>query len=224
METEENELEDEIIINEEDSLNNEDVVDDSIVDDTNNNLDDFDYSTLLSSMELTMKVNLPYKALSNNATEVENEGKTLTWDFMKLKDENIQFEFVMYNIPNIIITIIGIVLLLILIVLLLTKNKKTNKVVSTNNKLSSSMPNQQNVSINKKVQNTIQGANEIEPALKETQEIKSIAPLTPMPEPIKLDSIIDIQNISEQPQTIENPQNNQTSQYDSILQESTDKQ
>lgn len=193
LESDENlELEDELII-EEDAINDEEVIEDN----PSNNLENFDYSALLSSMELTMRVNLPYKSLSNNATDVENEGKTLTWDFMELKDENVQFEFIIYNISNIIITIIGIVLLLILIVLLLTKNKKTKN---------SKEPN-----------------IELNTAQKEAQEITNIASLTPMPEPIKLDSVCDIQNISEQPQTIENQQNNQTSQYDSILKDSTDK-
>lgn len=208
---EDNEL-DEDIITDEDTINDEEIIDDSVTDDANNDLNDFDYSSLLSSMELTMKVNLPYKALINNATNIKNDGKTLTWDFMKLKDENIQFEFVMYNIPNIIITIIGIVLLLILIILLLTKNKKSNKVVSTNDN-----------SLNKKTQNTKESNVVLKTTTKEAQEITNIAPLTPMPEPIKLDSVSDIQNISEQPQTIENQQNNQTSQYDSILKDSTDK-
>ena len=36
---------------------------------------------------VSSKVNLPYKALSSNATNIENDGTTLTWDFMKFKED-----------------------------------------------------------------------------------------------------------------------------------------
>ena len=84
-------LEDEIIMDDE-LLTDEDLTfenditidDDETLDiteeDTNSSLEDFDYSSLMSEIEVSMKVKLPYKALSNNATTVENDGTSLTWD------------------------------------------------------------------------------------------------------------------------------------------------
>lgn len=105
---------------------------------TSSGIDDFDYTTLLSSMDLTMKVKLPYKALSNNATLVENDGKTLTWDLMNFEKKAIEFEFEIYNTTNIIIVVaVGILVIVLLIVLIINNIKKKNKnnVVPTNNEI-----------------------------------------------------------------------------------------
>lgn len=262
LESENNELEDNIIIEEnkeledniiieEDTLNGENVIDEIVVDDKTEETTDFDYSTFLSSMELTMRVNLPYKALRNNATEVENEGKTLTWDFMKFKEETIEFEFVIYNIPNIIITVVGVILIIVLIIVILIKSKKkkrtnnnvvkktnsesqystitdnnqvqtnpTNIIEQSSENTSNFISNQQLTLSTESINQTIQSQS-IEN--KETQPNTITPPLEPMPEPIKLDAVSNIQNIPEQIQPITNTQNNQTSQYDSILQENTDK-
>ena len=187
----ENVLEDNIELEDEDLIGDDEVIEDN----ASNNLNNLDYSELLSRMELTMKVNLPYKALSNNATNIKNEGKTLTWNLMELKGENIEFEFIIYNIPNIIITIVAIILLIITIILLLTKKKKE---LNTSN------------------------IRTILETTKENQEITNIQ-LIPMPKPIKLDAITNIQNIPEQSKYTENEENQHQSQYDSILQESIDK-
>lgn len=202
----ENVLEDNIELEDEDLIGDDEVIEDNASNDLNN----LDYSELLSNMELTMKVNLPYKALSNNATNIKNEGKTLTWNLMELKGENIEFEFIIYNIPNIIITIVAIILLIITIILLLTKKKKEGKVLPTKDN-----------SLNKKELNTSNIRTILE-TTKENQEITNIQ-LIPMPKPIKLDAITNIQNIPEQSKYTEIEQNQHHSQYDSILQESTDK-
>lgn len=110
-----------------DYLTDEDYYDTTEDDYTSSGIEDFDYTDLMSSMDLTMKVNLPYKALSNNATLVENEGKTLTWDLMSFHDETIEFEFEIYNTTNIIIVVAsGILVLVLLIVLIVKKLKKKN--------------------------------------------------------------------------------------------------
>lgn len=125
-----------------DYLTDEDYYDTTEDDYTNSGIKDFDYTTLLSSMELKMKVNLPYKALSNNATLVENDGTTLTWDLMNFEKDAIEFEFEIYNTTNIIIIavsgILVIVLLIVLIIKKLSKKNKNNVVASTNNE---TMPN-----------------------------------------------------------------------------------
>ena len=73
-------------------------------------------------------VNLPYKAVSSNATQKSNDDKTLTWDLTTLKEnENIKFEFYIYNMTNILIGIGVIVVILIIVILLIVKSKKSKK-------------------------------------------------------------------------------------------------
>ena len=120
-----------------DSLNDYMSDDDTSLDDTSDDdwsfddedettLDDeTDYSKYMSNFDMKFEVNLPYKAKSNNASEVTNGGKKLTWNLMELNDDKaIEFEFAIYNITNIAI-VGGIALaLIILIIIIVFKNKK----------------------------------------------------------------------------------------------------
>ena len=51
-----------------------------------------DYTSTMDLYEVKLIVNLPTKASSNNADEVTNSGKTLTWDLTK-DAKNIEFTF-----------------------------------------------------------------------------------------------------------------------------------
>lgn len=94
----------------------------------NNNVD---YSAMMSSMNMNFTVNLPYKAKSNNATSVENDGKKLVWNLLSFKEENVKFEFELYNMTNIYITAgIGTLLLIILIVAIISKRKNKKKPIA----------------------------------------------------------------------------------------------
>lgn len=62
-------------------------------DDETSEDEDFDMSSLTSSMELTYTVTLPVKADSNNATTVSEDGKTLTWNLEYGKVTNINYQF-----------------------------------------------------------------------------------------------------------------------------------
>ncbi len=103
-------------------------------DGTSGNLEDLDFSKMMSKLDLSFNVSLPYKAISNNANKVSNEGKDLNWSLLKDKSTNIDFEFELYNWANIYFGI-GIIVLIFLIVILSaignSKSKKT--VVSSNN-------------------------------------------------------------------------------------------
>ena len=50
-------------------------------------------------------LNLPEKSLSNNATDVSDDGKTLTWKFDNIMSgtNNINFTFELYNKPALIV-------------------------------------------------------------------------------------------------------------------------
>ena len=153
-------------------------------DNSSSDLDDFDYSTLMSSIELNLKVNLPYKALSNNATSVENDGKTLTWDLMSFNEEEIKFEFELYNTTNIIIAAVSGILLIVIIIILIIKKGKKNKKVSTNtNEVQptnitqqqniTSTPNNVHETNNVEQQNVTSTPNEVPQQSYTTNEIQS---------------------------------------------------
>lgn len=101
---------------------------DMITEEEDTSLDDIDYSSMLASLDMKFSVNVPYKALSSNATEVSNDGKSLTWKLTELKEDEMKFEFELYNTNNIIL-VAGVtdVLLIILIILLLNRAKKLRK-------------------------------------------------------------------------------------------------
>ncbi len=103
---------------------------------------------LASTMDMKFSVNLPYKALSHNASKTENDGKTLTWDLMDTKKDTIQFEFELYNMTNIYIAAgIGAFILLLLIIIIISsirrKHKKANSINDNETKTPSVGSNEQ---------------------------------------------------------------------------------
>lgn len=82
---------------------------------------DADYSSMMQGMDMTFNVNLPFKAIKSNATSKENNEKTLKWDLTKV-NEDITFEFALYNYRNIYI-VGGITLFIILLVITSIINK-----------------------------------------------------------------------------------------------------
>lgn len=94
-----------------------------------NNGSSIDYTKFMSSMDMKFKITLPYKPISNNATEVSKDGKTLTWDLLKHKG-SIEFKFSLYNMTCIYICVgVGIILVaaVVVTIVLLNKKKKTQK-------------------------------------------------------------------------------------------------
>ncbi len=90
--------------------------------------DDADLSMLLNSMDINFTINLPYKAISSNATNTENEGKTLVWQPTSVSNfsSDIEFSFELYNMTNIyLIAGIAILIIVIIIVLIVKHHKKT---------------------------------------------------------------------------------------------------
>ena len=99
---------------------------DTSYNDSTNTFDDsdMDLSMLSSSMDLKFIVNLPYKAISSNATTTENEGKKLEWNLADQTLQNIEFEFELYNMSNIYLLVGGIALIIIIVVVIIIMNKK----------------------------------------------------------------------------------------------------
>ncbi len=116
-----------------DTMGTDDLTDDSTEDDTlNSDMDLSALSSMMGSMELNYTVNLPYKALSSNATSVNNDGKKLSWDLTKIKD-NIEFEFELYNMNNIYIAggvaALFVIIIVLIIISKIKKGKKGNPVL-----------------------------------------------------------------------------------------------
>lgn len=65
----------------------------NIVDENIGDIGDTDYSQSQDYFDLEYKVTLPEKPISNNATSVSEDGKTLTWKMKIGEKNNIQYEF-----------------------------------------------------------------------------------------------------------------------------------
>ncbi|MBQ6538718.1 MAG: hypothetical protein IJL76_00370 [Bacilli bacterium] len=96
----------------------------------NNSNGDADYSSLMSNMDLSFNVILPFKAIKSNATSTEDNGKKLKWDLTKVK-EDMTFEFALYNYRNIYIAG-GVLLVIILLIVssIMTRNKEAKPTIS----------------------------------------------------------------------------------------------
>ena len=120
---------------ENETLTNE-VLDSSDTLDANETLDDsndIDLSGLTGSMDLSFSVNLPYSAISSNATTKENDGKNLSWKLTSTGKQSIEFAFELKNneseCNNLLLYIgigAGVLLLIAIIVIIIVSSKNFN--------------------------------------------------------------------------------------------------
>ena len=83
-----------------------------------------------SEMEFKYIVKLPYASIKNNATESNNNDKTLIWEIETEPGKTtIDYSFCIYNITNIIIVSIAIfvILIAIIVTVLIIKKKKSGE-------------------------------------------------------------------------------------------------
>ena len=133
---EENNSNDETIV---DPENNSEITNTEESDDLDLTDSDEDYSKMMSSMDLSFTVTLPYKALSNNATSVNNDGKELVWNLASTNQKSIEFEFELdrFSIMPIIIVIgcvIGglfVIALIVTVIMAISGGKKQKKSTSS---------------------------------------------------------------------------------------------
>lgn len=87
------------------------------------------YMNLMSEMEFTFNITLPYKAISNNASDVSENGRSLKWNIGVDGQKDIEFEFSILNMSHIIMLGGGVILLIILlfVVLMIIRHKKATK-------------------------------------------------------------------------------------------------
>ena len=139
---------------------------------------DTDLSMLTSSMDLTFTVNLPNKPINSNATTTENEGKKLEWNLMDQNLQNIEFEFELYNMDNIYLTvgIIGVLVIIIIVIIIMNKKKPNSKEVTSvlvnDSVIEPNIPNEMPVeTINKEEplnNQNIQGSTDIQSTINNT--------------------------------------------------------
>lgn len=92
---------------------------------------------LAGEMEFSFTVNLPEKALSNNASNVTNDGKTLVWSIMQSQTRNIEFSFELKNMTNYYILYggiaLGVIIVMVIIITIIKKIKKGKDPVPAQN-------------------------------------------------------------------------------------------
>ena len=91
-----------------------------------------DLSGLMSNMDLSFSVDLPYGAVSNNATTQENGNKKLTWKLGYTGEQSIEFTFELKNndSSNMMLYIAvgaAVVVFIILLIVVISKMRKKNK-------------------------------------------------------------------------------------------------
>ena len=99
-----------------------------------------DYSKMMDYMDLSFSVTLPYKALSNNATTVKNDGKELEWNLSSSDKKSIEFEFELdrFSIKPIIIVIgcilggLFVIAIIVTVIMAISGGKKPKTPTPTN--------------------------------------------------------------------------------------------
>lgn len=110
--------------------------DDTTIPDDDNEIDP-GLMNLAGEMEFSFTVNLPEKALSNNASNVTNDGKTLVWSIMQSQTSNIEFSFELKNMTNYYILYggiaLGVIIVMVIIITIIKKIKKGKDLVPAQN-------------------------------------------------------------------------------------------
>jgi len=86
------------------------------------------------NMDLSFNITLPYPAKMNNATNSKNNNKELNWNLTSNMSDNIEFEFELYNLTTIYITL-GSITLIIILIILINKSKKNNHSIGNSNQV-----------------------------------------------------------------------------------------
>ena len=87
---------------------------------------------MMQNMDMSFNVNLPYAAIKNNATSTKDKDRSLTWSLTTQNQENIEFEFELYNTTNIILLVLFAIVVIAGIVVIILKSGKKAPEVATN--------------------------------------------------------------------------------------------
>ncbi len=108
---------------EEPKIDEEGTSDEQLDDESLNDLTD----SLMSNLDLSFNINLPSRAISHNAQNVNNDGKELKWNLSTNSVDNISFSFSIYNIGNIILCIFILVTIVVAVVMFVKRQKNLKK-------------------------------------------------------------------------------------------------
>jgi len=88
------------------------------------------YKSMMSQMDFKFKSTLPIKTVSNNASKVSDDDKSLEWQLIPGQKNKIKMEFKVWNTTNIILIAVGgVILLVILLLLVFRRQKKTKELI-----------------------------------------------------------------------------------------------
>ena len=124
----------------------------------NFDMENFDLSTLSNMVNMNFQITLPNESISNNATSISNDKKTLNWDLTSNENKEISVTFALPNENKNLIIYggigLGVLLILIILIVVIFKNRK-KKANNTPNKVAnvSQEQNSQNVIPNQQINN-----------------------------------------------------------------------
>lgn len=175
-----------------------------------------DTSAISNSFEMKYTIKLPVKATSNNATEVSEDGKTLTWTLKNGVKNNVMYTFELNDglfalNTNTLLLIglgIGLIVIIIIVILIGNKNKNKDKKTTENTEVINTPAGPINISETQNVQTNEINNNEnqtipTEPVTEEPQ----VEPLK-QPEPTTLNDVTPAFNAEEINQSVQPNQNN----------------
>ena len=174
-----------------------------------------DLSSMGLTFELKYKVTLPAKSSSNNATEVSEDGKTLTWNLTYGKKNTVEYSFEfpsqtgsVLNMDSNMLMYIGIgllVLVVIILIVVLSKKKKNTPIEPVNNGTPNVMQQDVNM-IQPNVSNVVN-----------TQPVQNVQPVPPTVASVDnqpTQNVEPVQPIQPEVVNIEPTQNNMQSQVE----------
>lgn len=108
------------------------------------------YKTMISQMDFKFKTSVPVKTITNNASTISEDGKSLEWILLPSQKNKIQMQLQVWNINNIVLLIIGFVLLLVIVLFLLFRRRKKiiETIINDNNQSNESEDIEENNVIN----------------------------------------------------------------------------
>lgn len=179
---------------------------------------DFDFGNIssgMSSMDLSFNVTLPYAAISNNATTVSDDGKTLKWELTTDDASSIEFEFELYNMTNIYVGV-GLLVALVVIVIVIMSKGKGKKTLDSGNVSTQNIQNnmEQNIGRNvyqeslQSVENSVQTAPTVTvPNTVESTPVEPVMDIPVVEQPSTMNFEAPVQNpVNEVVQSVENVQ------------------
>lgn len=187
-------------IEDDDTLNDESEYDiegyDTFADETAYDIEDqYDFSGMMDSMDLSFNVTLSYASISNNATTVSDDGKTLKWELTTNDISSMEFEFELYNMTNIYICI-GLTILIIIIIVMIARSngKKSVNTRYTDSGDLNRQPAQDDIAQNI-------GRDVYESSLQSVENtVHSSEYPTQMNQPVQNNSIVSVSDVSQEVQ------------------------